>query len=197
MFSSCRTQPAQYCGVMINRGRSDKLAPPRCQSVPFAIASDPDGIIIFTASGRLPGSRSVFGVVLLVKSAGLVAPSTICSSHRWLPGMTSVLPFLEAMRIFGRVFLQLYGQTEAPQCITCLRKIDHDPSRPERLGSCGRPNPLVDVRLFDRDMKEAEIGEPGEICVRGSLVMQGYWKRPSATEDAFRGGLKRLAVDLA
>ncbi len=94
----------------------------------------------------------------------------------------------EAMRIFGKVFLQLYGQTEAPQCVTCLRKIDHDLSRPERLGSCGRPNPMVDVRLFDSDMREVGIGEPGEICVRGTLVMQGYWKRPEATEEALRGG---------
>jgi fatty-acyl-CoA synthase len=93
-----------------------------------------------------------------------------------------------AMRIFGNVFVQLYGQTEAPQCITCLRKIDHDLARPERLGSCGRPNPLVDVRLFDSNMREVDIGEPGEICVRGTLVMQGYWKRPEATEEALRGG---------
>jgi fatty-acyl-CoA synthase len=94
----------------------------------------------------------------------------------------------EAMRVFGRVFLQLYGQTEAPQCITCLRKIDHDPDKPERLGSCGRPNPLVDVRLFDSNMREVGVGESGEICVRGTLVMQGYWKRPDATEEALRGG---------
>jgi fatty-acyl-CoA synthase len=126
----------------------------------------------------------------LIDEAALRARYDLSSLDLIVYGAAPMSPdrLLEAMRIFGRVFLQLYGQTEAPQCVTCLRKIDHDPSRPERLGSCGRPNPLVDVRLFDRDMKEAEIGEPGEICVRGSLVMQGYWKRPDATEEAFRGG---------
>ncbi|MBS0528151.1 MAG: AMP-binding protein [Proteobacteria bacterium] len=92
----------------------------------------------------------------------------------------------EGIRIFGNVFVQLYGQTEAPQCITTMRKIDHDDSKPGRLGSCGRPNPLVDV--FDADMREVATGDPGEICVRGTLVMNGYWKRPEATAEAFRGG---------
>ncbi len=95
---------------------------------------------------------------------------------------------LEGITIFGPVFVQFYGQTEAPQCITSLRKIDHDPAHPRRLGSCGRPNPLVEVKLFDLQMNEVKRGEPGEICVRGALVMNGYWKRPDATEDAFRGG---------
>ncbi len=94
----------------------------------------------------------------------------------------------EAIDIFGPVFVQLYGQTEAPQCVTTLRKIDHDLGKPSRLGSCGRPNPLVDVKLFDSEMREVATGEPGEICVRGTLVMDGYWKRPEATEEAFRGG---------
>ena len=95
---------------------------------------------------------------------------------------------LEGMKIFGRVFVQLYGQTEAPQIITTLRKADHDPARPKRLGSCGRPSATVDVKLFDADMKEVGVNEPGEICVRGTLVMDGYWKRPEATEETFRGG---------
>ena len=54
--------------------------------------------------------------------------------------------------------------------------------------SFGRPNPLVEVKLFDFDMNEVKVGEPGEICVRGALVMNGYWKRPDATDDTFRGG---------
>jgi fatty-acyl-CoA synthase len=94
----------------------------------------------------------------------------------------------EGIRIFGPVFMQLYGQTEAPQCVTTMRQADHDDSKPGRLGSCGRPSPLIDVRLFDADMNEVGVGEPGEICVRGPLVMDGYWKRPEATEEAFRGG---------
>ena len=69
----------------------------------------------------------------------------------------------EGIAIFGSVFVQLYGQTEAPQCITSLRKADHDLKRPERLGSCGRPSPLVDVKLFDSEMREVAVGEPGEI----------------------------------
>jgi fatty-acyl-CoA synthase len=95
---------------------------------------------------------------------------------------------LEGMKIFGNVFVQLYGQTEAPQIITTLRKADHDPASPRRLGSCGRPSPTVDVKLFDANMNEVGLEEPGEICVRGALVMDGYWKRPDATVDAFRGG---------
>ena len=94
----------------------------------------------------------------------------------------------EGIDIFGSIFVQLYGQTEAPQCITTMRKIDHDVTKPGRLGSCGRPNPLVDVKLFDSDMREVGVGEAGEICVRGTLEMDGYWKRPEATEEAFRGG---------
>jgi fatty-acyl-CoA synthase len=93
-----------------------------------------------------------------------------------------------AMQIFGPVFVQLYGQTEVPNCITALRKADHDLAHPERLNSCGLPSPMVQVSLFDSEMREVEAGQPGEICVRGPLLMQGYWKRPELTEDAFKGG---------
>jgi fatty-acyl-CoA synthase len=95
---------------------------------------------------------------------------------------------VEGMRIFGPVFAQMYAQTEAPQCITTLRKVDHDLAHPRRLGSCGRPNALVQVKLFDLEMREVGVGEPGEICVRGALVMNGYWKRPDATAETLRGG---------
>lgn len=94
----------------------------------------------------------------------------------------------EAIAVFGPIFVQFYGQTEAPQCVATLRKIDHSLQRPERLESCGLPCPGIEVRLFDAQMKEVAPGEPGEICVRGPIVMEGYWKQPEATAEAFRGG---------
>src|SRR5690606_36345612 len=41
---------------------------------------------------------------------------------------------------------------------------------------------------LDDDLDEVEPGEPGEICVRGPLVMKGYWNKPGETEEALRGG---------
>lgn len=93
-----------------------------------------------------------------------------------------------AIEHFGPVFVQLFGQTEVPMCITTLRKVDHDPTRLDRLGSCGLPVASVQVKLFDPDMREVGVEEPGEICIRSTLVMDGYWKRPEATEEAFKGG---------
>ena len=94
----------------------------------------------------------------------------------------------EALAEFGRIFVQLYGQTEVPMCISTLRKADHDPERVDRFNSAGLPCPSVQVKLFDPDMREVPDGERGEICVRGPLVMDGYWKRDDATAEAFRGG---------
>ena len=95
----------------------------------------------------------------------------------------------EAIRRIGPVFMQLYGQTEVPNCITALRRADHDPDRhPERLASCGAPIGPIQVALLDADGREVPAGEPGEICVRGPLVMAGYWNRPEETAQAWRHG---------
>lgn len=94
----------------------------------------------------------------------------------------------EAMEIFGPVFLQLYGQSEFPQCVCTLRKVDHDLDNPKRLESCGLVNPLTELRLLDPDLNEVPVGEIGEICLQGPMMMSGYWRQPELTEEAMRGG---------
>jgi fatty-acyl-CoA synthase len=94
----------------------------------------------------------------------------------------------EAIDKLGPIFFQYYGQAEAPMTICVLRKDEHDVARPERLATCGRPVPWVHVALLDDFGNEVPRGEPGEICVRGPLVMQGYWNKPEQTAEAFAGG---------
>jgi fatty-acyl-CoA synthase len=91
--------------------------------------------------------------------------------------------------VFGPVFMQLYAQSEAPNTVTVLHQHEHDPvHHPERLASCGTPCAGTQVRLLDDDGREVPDGEVGEICVRGPLVMQGYWNKPEETAQALRHG---------
>ncbi len=93
----------------------------------------------------------------------------------------------EAIERVGPVFAQFYGQAEAPMCITYFRKADHDVNDLTRLASCGKPSPWVRVELMDAECNPVQDGEPGEICVQGPLVMDGY-RDPALTAEAFRGG---------
>jgi len=87
---------------------------------------------------------------------------------------------------------QLFGQTEAPMMISVLPPEEHrraDGSiATEVLRSAGRPTPLVTVAVMDKDGTLLRTGERGEIVIRSSLVMSGYYKNPEATEDASRFG---------
>ncbi|MDM0021154.1 AMP-binding protein [Variovorax saccharolyticus] len=94
----------------------------------------------------------------------------------------------QALERFGPVFGQVYGQAEAPMTISYLRRDEHDLAHPQRLGSCGRSLPGNQVRLLDAEGREVAVGEIGELCVRGPLVMSGYLDRPEETAKAFAGG---------
>jgi fatty-acyl-CoA synthase len=91
----------------------------------------------------------------------------------------------EAIRRFGPIFAQYYGQSEAPMVITYLPKDDHDD---KRLTSCGRPTVFARTALLDADGNQVPQGEVGEICVSGPLVSGGYWNKPEATAETFRDG---------
>jgi fatty-acyl-CoA synthase len=94
----------------------------------------------------------------------------------------------EGLLRFGSIFMQLYAQSEAPLCVSVLRKQDHVTDDERRLGSCGRPIFTSQVVLLDQSGKVVEPGDVGEVCVRGPLVMEGYWNRPEETAHAFRHG---------
>ena len=69
-----------------------------------------------------------------------------------------------------------YGLTEASPLVACNPLNGND-----RLGTIGVPVPSTDVRVVDDDNKPVPVGQPGELCVKGPQVMQGYWNRQDET----------------
>jgi long-chain acyl-CoA synthetase len=53
-----------------------------------------------------------------------------------------------------------------------------------KIGSAGKAVGFQEVKLMDSLGNEVAQGEEGEIWVRGSQVMMGYWQRPQATDEA-------------
>ncbi len=93
----------------------------------------------------------------------------------------------QALEVLGPVFIQLYGQTESPNWGTRLAKPDHDPSRPERLTSCGQASFMVDVQIVDEAGTVLPAGEVGEVCLKGPYTLTEYHRNPEATAEKFLG----------
>ena len=83
--------------------------------------------------------------------------------------------------------IQVYGLSETG-FLTGLQ--DHEHTE-DKLMSCGRPCPGVDLQVTDTTGKEVEPGQAGELIARGANVMRGYWNSPEETAKAFRDGFFR------
>ncbi|HZJ28217.1 MAG TPA: class I adenylate-forming enzyme family protein [Acidimicrobiia bacterium] len=72
-----------------------------------------------------------------------------------------------------------YGQTECAALAT-LNSGEELVAFPD---SVGRPLPTVEIEVRDADGRALADGAEGEICVRGPMVMPGYWRRPDASAE--------------
>lgn len=57
----------------------------------------------------------------------------------------------------------------------------------KKMSAVGPPLPDKEVKIVDENDKEAPIGEPGEIILRGGFML-GYWQRPKETAYSLRNG---------
>ena len=123
------------------------------------------------------------------------------ASLRFLFTAGAAIP-IEIVRGFeahGLVLKQGFGQTET-SILCCLDAKD----AVRKAGSVGRPVHHAELRLVRRESLErapsawqdAELGEKGEIVVRGPITMIGYWHQPEATREVLRDGWLRTG-DLA
>ena len=121
---------------------------------------------LFRALLEAPDSRTVDWSRLKLAVAGGMAVQHVVA-HRWKQ-MTGV-PLVEG-----------YGLTEsAPVAIANPVTID------EWSGQIGVPLPSTDAAILDDDGRPVQLGEVGEICLRGPQVMKGYWNRPEESAHVF------------
>ncbi|MHA6261291.1 class I adenylate-forming enzyme family protein [Sporosarcina sp. CAU 1771] len=96
----------------------------------------------------------------------------------------------QGLKLFGPVFTQLYGQTEAPNFITRLKKSDHTASgdKTERLRSCGQPVMMSEVKIVDEMGNEVPPRVEGEITTKTPYNMIEYHQQPELTAESLKDG---------
>ncbi len=94
---------------------------------------------------------------------------------------------IEVMKDFEKVFgvrvFEGYGLSETSPLATFNQF-----EKPSKPGTVGQPIFGVDIKCVDESDMEVKRGERGEVVIRGSNVMKGYYKRPEATAEALRNG---------
>ncbi|MFJ5966865.1 o-succinylbenzoate--CoA ligase [Streptomyces sp. NPDC093060] len=113
-------------------------------------------------------------------------PAADLSSLRILTcgGSPVPTPLIAAYQERGLTFLQGYGMTEAAPG-TLFLDAEHAVSK---AGSAGVPHFFSDVRVVRPDLTPVDVGETGEVVVRGPHVMPGYWGLPEESAASFADG---------
>ena len=77
----------------------------------------------------------------------------------------------------GVTVQQAYGMTESAPAGTVLDSAD----AVAKVGSAGKQQFFVDVKVVRPDGTDCDPGEVGEVLLSGPNLMQGYWDAPGAT----------------
>jgi long-chain acyl-CoA synthetase len=85
----------------------------------------------------------------------------------------------------GATMCEVYGSTETTAMVSITPW-----GGQIKPGTVGVPVADTDIKIVEVDDpdKELEVGEPGEIAVKGPQIMMGYYNRPEETKEAIRDG---------
>jgi long-chain acyl-CoA synthetase len=163
------------------------LAVANGEQVVLHIKFDPDRVLADISRKKITVFLGVPTMYTALVNHPKVREFDFSSVRRWASGgaplAMEVLQRFEALS--GHAPREGYGLTETAPLGT-LQVL----GKPARQGSVGLPAPHTTVEVVDLETGERvlPVGEKGEICFRGPQVMKGYWRKPEATEEAFRGG---------
>ena len=106
-------------------------------------------------------SKVDFSYLKVALGGGMAVQKTVAERWQALTGIT---------------LLEAYGLTETSPAV-CINPINLKAYN----GMIGLPISSTEVSIRDWDGNELDVGETGELWVRGPQVMQSYWRRPDET----------------
>ena len=116
---------------------------------------------LFNAMLHAPGFQQIdFSGLKITLGGGMAVQASV--AQRW-------------QEATGCILTQAWGLTETSPA-ACI-----NPPGEGFNGAIGLPISSTEVAIKDDAGNDVELGQPGEICVRGPQVMQGYWNRPDET----------------
>jgi fatty-acyl-CoA synthase len=136
---------------------------------------DPARVLALLAEKRVTTIMGVPAIYLfLSQEPGFAAADLSSLRLAVVGGAPMPEELIRVWKARGIEIVQGYGLTEAAPNVLCLPPEDAI----RKMGSAGKPYSFVDVQL----------GEGGELQVRGPNVFSGYWRNPEATAVALRDG---------
>jgi fatty-acyl-CoA synthase len=99
-------------------------------------------------------------------------------------GAPMPVPLLKVWEERGVALQQGYGMTETSPAVLTLDRED----AVRKAGSSGKPVLHTEVRIVRPDGVDADVGELGELWVKGPNITPGYWNKPDANRASFTDG---------
>lgn len=128
------------------------------------------------------GVPTILNALLLApefKTTRLSTIRTFCSG-----GAPCPVALIESYHENGYSLTQGFGMSETSPTALLMKVEDSQPKK----GSAGKPGICCQAAIMDEKMNFLPANEIGELVLQGNVICQGYWNRPEATEEAFKGG---------
>jgi acyl-CoA synthetase (AMP-forming)/AMP-acid ligase II len=148
-------------------------------------AFKPDEVVATIEAEAVTSLFAVPAMMEAISQSPLFEPSNITSLRTVIVGgAPAPLPMLLRWKDKGVEVQQGYGLTETSPAV--LKVTAEDAVR--KIGSAGKEQMFVDVRIVDGEGNDVGPGGTGEILTRGPNVFPGYWNREEANAAAFVDG---------
>lgn len=175
-----------HAGAVIFNGAFVDLMPAVFTGACYVLMDrfEPDAFIETIHREKVTHVMMVPAQVIAVLSSPAFSPEKLASLEMILSlGAPLLMEHkTELNRLLPGRFYELYGLTEG--FVTVLDKNDY----PLKDRSVGVPPPLFEMKIADESGREVPVGQKGEICGKGPILMTGYHNRPDLTEQAVQDG---------